>query len=143
MGGGLRWRAGPWGACSQTCDGGIQTRKVDCVSGGLVKDDGLCASLTYPSTFQSCSEFKCGSESSWYRDRWCTANANPCAYKVPFSASYLCTNFLGEQVSHTECKDIQMPDTNLECTNGPKGESNLAILRVDCTAYRQRVPTVT
>merc|ERR1712139_511679 len=116
---GLRWKTGEWAACSQTCDGGIQKRTVQCVSGGLVQEDGLCASLTYPSTFQSCAEFKCGSQSSWYRERWCTSEASPCNYIVPFKASYLCTDFKGAQVEHSMCKDVQMPSGDLQCTNGP------------------------
>jgi len=57
------WLSGPWQKCSASCNGGLQTRDVHCMSSdGERQADSLCTPLaTKPSTSQTCALEKCPS----------------------------------------------------------------------------------
>jgi len=59
-----RFQAGPWSKCNKRCDGGVQTRQVDCVSiDGKITDSGECSGLhPLPST-QGCNIQACATYS--------------------------------------------------------------------------------
>ena len=54
------WYTGPWGACSATCGGGVQTRPVFCTRTEFVEvvPDELCPS-SKPATSQACNTEDC------------------------------------------------------------------------------------
>lgn len=57
------WTEGPWGACSETCGGGIQTRSVTCnYSGG-------CPDMQ-PLTTQTCNTQACPTSGPWTANPW-------------------------------------------------------------------------
>uniref|UniRef100_A0A3Q3VIT3 Uncharacterized protein n=1 Tax=Mola mola TaxID=94237 RepID=A0A3Q3VIT3_MOLML len=58
------WRTGEWNACSVTCGGGSQVRRVECVShdaaGPHVVEDAICAAYAEaPPSLQTCNMHKC------------------------------------------------------------------------------------
>ena len=54
------WETGPWGACSATCGGGVQTRPVFCTRTEFVEvvPDELCPS-SKPDTSKACNTEAC------------------------------------------------------------------------------------
>jgi hypothetical protein len=58
-GGTYDWSAGPFGACSVYCGGGLQDRAVVCTrSDGTVVPEGLCTAPKPPAQ-QGCNQFAC------------------------------------------------------------------------------------
>ncbi|GMH42184.1 hypothetical protein BSKO_10103 [Bryopsis sp. KO-2023] len=59
----FRFDIDPWNECSKECGGGVQSRRVECVSSlrTAVQDDTMCilANLTRPSSQQDCNVFGC------------------------------------------------------------------------------------
>jgi hypothetical protein len=67
------WSTGEFGACSDSCTTGTQTRTVEChdASGGLAVDE-LCDAASRPAATQACAETAC----DWTMSAWggCTVN---------------------------------------------------------------------
>lgn len=72
------WRNGEWNACSVTCGGGSQVRRVECIShdsaGPRVVKDAVCAAYAEaPPSLQTCNMHKCAE----YRvARWSAVSFN-------------------------------------------------------------------
>ncbi len=54
-----RWQAGPWGACSAACDGGMRYRDVACVDETDTPRPGLCAGQNKSPTASFCNTEPC------------------------------------------------------------------------------------
>lgn len=67
---GFFWRTGPWGACSRTCNGGIQRRQVACYD-ELGKMSDQCESAKKPVEAVQCSMDKCP---EWSAGEWQECN---------------------------------------------------------------------
>lgn len=69
------WQAGTWGPCSTACNGGVQTRTVECLSsaGNVVVTTG-CDLAVKPAVQQDCNTVAC-TLPRWVADTWtaCTA----------------------------------------------------------------------
>jgi hypothetical protein len=108
------WEVGDWRPSSALCDGGFQSRDVECKRNGLIADTASCGSLSHPqmrSSFTSpCTNFgwfvgpwdACGTECGWGRQ----------------SRQAVCVDLQNATVPDRFCPHLQ-PDLQADCYLGP------------------------
>lgn len=105
------WHTSEWSSCSAPCNGGTQTRTVQCqsVNRGLRGDsvetlsDGNCTG-SKPSLIASCNVYACP---SWQTTEWSACNA-PCGDGTKYRNA-TCVNDRGERRPDQECSGSNLP----------------------------------
>ena len=99
------WSVGQWSKCSESCDGGIQTRKVTCQNSHI----GECFERNKPATNQECGQVPCP---KWSVGQWskCSKSCNGGTQ----TRAVTCSN------SHVgDCLVTDKPDSTRRCGNVP------------------------
>ncbi|XP_014328990.1 A disintegrin and metalloproteinase with thrombospondin motifs 16 [Xiphophorus maculatus] len=113
------WSAGEWGACSQSCGGGEQTRQVQCVqktsqTNAETLADSQCPHSA-PATRQTCNTHSC--PPVWSAGPWSQCSLK-CGHGLK-KRSVLCTSSNPGAQIHTlpdsECAGLQKPATQESC----------------------------
>jgi len=125
------WVSGAFGACSQSCGGGTQSRSVNCSDNfGKIVSDNNC-NLQKPSTSQSCNTEACISYA------WKTSDYGACS-KTCDSGEKIrnvqCIDSTNKAVTDDKCTG-QKPVTTESCNNDPCDQYYWAIgVTGDCSA---------
>lgn len=86
------WTFGPFGPCSASCGGGVQSRAVTCNSRNTLRkvDKSLCEGSNKPAETQQCAQESCPPK--WGEAEWSRCNA-PCGEN-------------GVQTRNVQCEEI-------------------------------------
>lgn len=86
------WTHGPFGPCSASCGGGIQSRSVTCNSRNTLRkvDKNLCEGQNKPTETQQCALESC--PPNWSEGDWSRCNA-PCGEN-------------GNQIRSVQCEEV-------------------------------------
>ncbi|XP_036927192.1 papilin [Acanthopagrus latus] len=103
------WRTGEWNACSVTCGGGSQIRKVECISqdaaGPRVVDDATCAAYAEaPPSLQTCNMHKCA---EYRASRWSACSVT-CGSGQQ-TREITCIGSGGMRLEETSCSTLHRP----------------------------------
>lgn len=94
------WRAGAWGACSNTCGSGTQTRTATCVDAQGESAFG-CDEDAKPTTSQSCMDASMCAY-AWQTDEWSTC-AGACGQTGVQTRAVTCADVDGQTVDDANC----------------------------------------
>ncbi|KAL2635003.1 hypothetical protein R1flu_006482 [Riccia fluitans] len=107
---------GPWGECSRSCGGGVQTRQVICMDAtGNTAHPDRCGGEAEFDELQSCNVQPCNI-SWWETGSWNYCNV-PCAGGKRFRDVFCVSN--GSVVDNATCDSLLAPSTGLECNTQP------------------------
>ncbi|XP_073340080.1 papilin [Pagrus major] len=103
------WRTGEWNACSVTCGGGSQVRKVECISndaaGPRVVEDATCAAYAEaPPSLQTCNMQKCA---EYRASRWSACSVT-CGSGQQ-TREITCIGSGGMRLEETSCSTLLRP----------------------------------
>jgi len=111
------YKVSEWGQCSQTCNGGQQTRSVTCVGSddGSMKSHDYCKSLgAKPASTQQCNTRPCGSF-KFQAGKWEDCSKS-CGGGVQ-TREITCLNQNGERADASDCKSLgsMFPESSRSC----------------------------
>uniref|UniRef100_A0A671XHT3 Papilin, proteoglycan like sulfated glycoprotein n=1 Tax=Sparus aurata TaxID=8175 RepID=A0A671XHT3_SPAAU len=103
------WRTGEWNACSVTCGGGSQIRRVECISqdatGPRVVEDATCAAYAEaPPSLQTCNMHKCA---EYRASRWSACSVT-CGSGQQ-TRDITCIGSGGMRLEETSCSTLHRP----------------------------------
>lgn len=108
------WQAGTWGPCSTTCNGGNQTRTVNCYSsaGNVIVPTG-CDDAMKPATSQGCNTDPCTVVARWVSGPWSTCTMT-CGGGTQ-TRSITCQDQSNTVIASSQCDAPSSPPTLQAC----------------------------
>ncbi|CAJ1074713.1 LOW QUALITY PROTEIN: papilin [Xyrichtys novacula] len=109
------WRTGEWNACSVTCGGGSQVRRVECIShdasGPRVVEDAVCAAYAEaPLSLQTCNMHQCA---EYRASRWSACSVT-CGSGQQ-TREITCIGSGGMRLDETTCSALPRPSAVRPC----------------------------
>uniref|UniRef100_A0A668A659 Papilin b, proteoglycan-like sulfated glycoprotein n=1 Tax=Myripristis murdjan TaxID=586833 RepID=A0A668A659_9TELE len=112
-----RYRAGVYGECSATCNGGMQYRRVECIVQDSVTpqvvDESFCISqrLLRPASQQACNMHPCGAEYSVSSFSVCSVSCG----EGQQTREVFCVGLGGERLGDHACSGLVRPHAVQTC----------------------------
>ncbi|XP_062305266.1 ADAMTS-like protein 1 isoform X3 [Osmerus eperlanus] len=117
----LRWLASPWSLCSASCGGGVQSRRVSCLSGPERGASRVAAQRCVegagrrPGDRRPCNTLPCV--------RWAASGWGPCqghcvGLRLATQHRHIsCQDLNATKVSHRMCSDLHRPSSCRNCSS--------------------------